>query len=65
VDDDDVTLLGAFYDPSAKPIPLPLASIGSSATDSSVVAVPEPATLLLGALAGLFIAAAFCRRSDI
>jgi hypothetical protein len=63
VDDDDVTLLGAFYDPSAPP--LAVLPVGSSA---SVIAVPEPGTLTLAALAGLlFIASALlrprCRRA--
>jgi hypothetical protein len=48
VDDDDVTLLGAFYDPAAPPI----AALG-------VAAVPEPASLLLIALACMFLGLLF------
>jgi hypothetical protein len=43
VDDDDVTLLGVFYDPSAAPIPAPAAT-------TAVAAVPDPATVTLFAL---------------
>jgi hypothetical protein len=51
VDDDDVTLLGVLYNPAAAPIPSP----ESSETAPVVVAaaVPEPATWLSLALAGL------------
>jgi hypothetical protein len=48
VDDDDVTLLGAFYDPSAPPLGAPAA-----ASLSPVAAIPEPGTVGLLA-AGLF-----------
>jgi hypothetical protein len=42
VDDDDVTLLGAFYDPSAPPI------MGTPAgVAGPMAAVPEPATAVL------------------
>ena len=40
VDNDDVTLLGVFYDPTASPIPAPLAS-------ATVAAIPDPSTLTL------------------
>jgi hypothetical protein len=46
VDDDDVTLLGAFYNPSAAPLITPAPS---GAAD--VAAVPEPASFLLGVVA--------------
>jgi hypothetical protein len=46
VDDDDVTLLGALYNPSLPPIPAPDAGGG-------VAAVPEPATWLMLTLGGL------------
>jgi hypothetical protein len=49
VDDDDVTLLGAFYDPSAAPL--------DDAPPAGVVAVPEPATLLLAAFGIVFFIA--------
>jgi hypothetical protein len=45
VDDADVTLLGALYDPTAEPLVVPLA------TNSGIVAVPEPGALVLTALA--------------
>jgi hypothetical protein len=57
VDDDDVTLLGAFYNPSAQP--LAVSPIGSG---NAVVPVPEPGTVTLAALAGLFVVAAACGR---
>jgi hypothetical protein len=47
VNDDDVTLIGALYDPSATPIPAPLAAAGT------VAAVPEPSTWLMLSLGGL------------
>jgi hypothetical protein len=47
VDDDDVTLLGAFYDPAAAPIPTPLENSSSSASALRVAVVPEPATIIL------------------
>jgi hypothetical protein len=46
VDDDDVTLLGALYNPGLPPIPAPEAGSG-------VAAVPEPATWLMLTLGGL------------
>ena len=46
VDNDDVTLLGVFYNPAATPIPAPEAGGG-------VAAVPEPASWLLLALGAL------------
>jgi hypothetical protein len=58
VDDDDVTLLGAFYDPAAAPLPAPFAGSSSIAANSSVAAVPEPATIVLLTIAGC--AAALC-----
>jgi hypothetical protein len=39
VDDDDVTLLGAFYDANAAPLAAPTAE-----ATASVAAVPEPST---------------------
>jgi hypothetical protein len=56
VDDDDVTLLGAFYDPSAPP----LAALGTS-----VSAVPEPGTVafLATGLLGILLAQAVRRKS--
>jgi hypothetical protein len=55
VDDDDVTLLGAFYDPSATPITSP---------GGGVAAVPEPATVtLLGATVAVCAIAAVRRRT--
>jgi hypothetical protein len=53
VDDDDVTLLGAFYDPQAAPV--------SATAASAVVAVPEPATVVMlaaGCIAILMVVAA-------
>jgi hypothetical protein len=49
VDDDDVTLLGAFYDPSAASLISPPAEPGANgvAGAESVAAVPEPGALLL------------------
>ena len=44
VDNDDITLLGVYYNPSATPIPAP-----------GVAAVPEPASIVLFALACLAI----------
>jgi hypothetical protein len=40
-------LIGALYDPSATPIPAPLAAAGT------VAAVPEPSTWLMLSLGGL------------
>jgi hypothetical protein len=40
VDNDDVTLLGVYYNPSALPIPSPSEGDG-------VAAVPEPATVVM------------------
>jgi hypothetical protein len=48
VDDADVTLIGALYDPTAPPLALPAAS--------SVAAVPEPSTFGLLAIATVAIA---------
>jgi hypothetical protein len=50
VDDADVTLIGALYDPTATPLPSPAAS---SLAAGTVAAVPEPATWLMLALGGL------------
>src|SRR4029079_8931698 len=44
VDDDDVTLLGAFYDPSAVSLPSPLDGTTRS-QPMNVSAIPEPSTL--------------------
>ena len=58
--DDDVTLLGVFYDPSAAP----LVSSGE-ASGEGVAAVPEPETLLLAtAMSGLLVAI-YGRRESI
>jgi hypothetical protein len=66
VDDDDVTLLGVFYDPAASPVSVPLANLSSSVPSSNVVAVPEPSTLVLcliaGCAAALWVAAHHHRR---
>jgi hypothetical protein len=53
VDDDDVTLLGAFYDPAAAPLvtPAPLMSgggvSGEGVSGAGVAAVPEPGTVTM------------------
>jgi hypothetical protein len=67
VDDDDVTLMGVFYDPAAQPLTGLPASEGESAS-TTVAAVPEPpglALLLIGG--GTFLAAAviLARRSRV
>jgi hypothetical protein len=53
-----VTLLGVFYDPSAGPL-----ASSRDASAATVAAVPEPATLVLAALASLFVIAASRRAS--
>jgi hypothetical protein len=53
VDDDDVTLLGVFYDPSATPVPAP------KVTEATMVAVPEPGTLVSLSVALLVLFVAF------
>ena len=58
VDDDDVTLLGVFYDPAAAPLPARFAGSSAIAANSSVAAIPEPATTVLATIAGC--AAALC-----
>jgi hypothetical protein len=54
VDDDDVTLLGVFYDPAAAPV-----GGAPMAPGNSVAAVPEPTSLLLSVLGvvgiGIFV----------
>jgi hypothetical protein len=57
VDDDDVTLLGAFYDPSAASLVVPSADAATA-----TAAVPEPASVTLVLLAGA-VAAIAARRS--
>jgi hypothetical protein len=58
VNDDDVTLLGVFYNPSAPPLNSPAAP-GANA----VAAVPEPSTLaLLGATVAALTFAGLRRR---
>jgi hypothetical protein len=52
VDDADVTLLGVFYDPST-----PIGAFAASSVGPGVSAIPEPATLLLLALAVCLAAA--------
>ncbi|MEX2139817.1 MAG: PEP-CTERM sorting domain-containing protein [Pirellulales bacterium] len=47
MDNDDVTLLGVFYDPTAAP--LPVAAVAAN----SVTAVPEPSAIALAALAAV------------
>ena len=42
VDDDDITLLGVFYDPSAPPVLAPIAVSGAG-----VAAVPDPSAIWL------------------
>jgi hypothetical protein len=57
VDDDDVTILGVFYDPSAPP----LSSAPSNETASAlqpVSAVPEPHSLTLLLFSGAILLAA-------
>jgi hypothetical protein len=54
VNDDDVTLLGVFYDPSAPPLIAPVVAA------NTVTAVPEPSTwplLVISLLIGLKFAA--------
>jgi hypothetical protein len=51
VDNDDVTLLGVFYNPAATPIPIPK-------TDTVGTATPEPATIVL-ITSGLLLVFAF------
>jgi hypothetical protein len=51
VDDDDVTLLGVFYDPTIAPILVP-----GEATGAGVAAVPEPAGVVLVAVGGIALA---------
>jgi hypothetical protein len=48
VDDNDVTLVSALYNPTAPPLPAPTA-----AAAGTVAAVPEPGTWLLLTLGGL------------
>jgi hypothetical protein len=48
VDDDDVTLLGVFYDPSAAPL-----VSGAGVSGDGVAAVPEPGTLMLAGIVTL------------
>ncbi|MEX2138449.1 MAG: PEP-CTERM sorting domain-containing protein, partial [Pirellulales bacterium] len=50
VNDDDVTLLGALYDPTAMPVGGAAAPL---ALETAVAAVPEPATWLMLTLGGL------------
>jgi hypothetical protein len=56
VDDDDITLLGVFYDPSAQPLVASPADPTALAT-TSVSAVPEPlgVSLLLAGAASLAV----------
>jgi hypothetical protein len=65
VDDDDVTLLGVFYDPSAQPLTgSPEGESGS--VSISVAAIPEPrglTLLLIGGGAFLSAAGVCSRRS--
>jgi hypothetical protein len=49
VDNDDVTLLGVYYNPAATPIPAPRSESAGAA------AVPEPAAFSLFAAGLLFI----------
>jgi hypothetical protein len=56
VDDDDITLLGAFYNPAAPPLAPP----GQS--EASLTAVPEPSTLALLVLAFCPVIGWLCRR---
>jgi hypothetical protein len=61
VDDDDVTLLGAFYDPSA----VPLVASASAAT-ANVAGVPEPQTwdlIISGAIVVAFTVACRLRQA--
>ena len=55
VDDDDVTLLGAFYDPSVPPLAV-------ATTTDTAAAVPEPGAFVLATLAALALASAASRR---
>ena len=48
VDDDDVTLLGVFYDPNASPL---ITSAAAPPNANTVAAVPEPGSLLLAIIA--------------
>jgi hypothetical protein len=63
VDDDDVTLLGAFYDPSAPP--LNSQAVPGVIAPAGVVAVPEPSTAVSALLVLVFAAVTrllVCRR---
>jgi hypothetical protein len=59
VDDDDVTLLGVFYNPSAPPL------AASPVTSAGPAAVPEPATGLLCVLGWMIIVVAKRRQWPI
>ena len=63
VDDDDVTLLGAYYDPSAPPLNSQAAP-GALGSAEAVAAVPEPGSLIL-LLVGLAPLGAFVRRQRV
>ncbi|MEX2141934.1 MAG: hypothetical protein WD894_21895 [Pirellulales bacterium] len=54
MDDDDVTLLGVFYNPSAAPLITPAPGVAAS---GGVAAVPEPASLALVGVMSLALGA--------
>jgi hypothetical protein len=61
VDDDDVTLLGVFYDLSAAPLAV---AVPASATNVSAIPEPDSAVLALIAMISLAIVAVFqCGRA--